>query len=76
VWQASRDPTFGLAVASAALLFVAIVISLWVPHRRLWIRVDDRGDAWMVGAGDWAGAFEAMATEIGCTSYLQGESDG
>jgi cytochrome c biogenesis protein ResB len=76
VWQVSRDPTFGVAVASAALLLAAIVISLWVPYRRLWFRVDDTGQAWLAGAGHRAGEFDAMAAEIGRTCCPQGESDG
>jgi cytochrome c biogenesis protein ResB len=67
VWQVSRDPTFALAVMSAALLLVGTVVSLWIPHRRLWLRVDGQA-AQMVGAGDFgrdfAGAFEALAAEI------------
>jgi cytochrome c biogenesis protein len=76
VWQVGHDPTFGLALASAVLLLVAIVVSLWVPYRRLWIRVDDEGRGWMVGAGDWAGEFDAMAAEIGRTCLSEGENDG
>jgi len=76
VWQIGRDPTFGIAVASAILLLVAIVISLRVPYRRLWFRVDDGGRAWVVGAGDWAGEFDAMANEIGSAGRPQGENNG
>jgi cytochrome c biogenesis protein len=75
-WQVSRDPTFGIALTSAVLLLVAVVISLWVPYRRLWFRVDDKGRACMVGAGDWAGEFDAMANEIGRTCCPQGEDHG
>ena len=76
VWQVSRDPTFAVAVASAALLLAAIVISLWVPYRRLWFRVDDTGQASLAGAGHRAGEFDAMAAEIHRTCCPQGESDG
>jgi cytochrome c biogenesis protein ResB len=76
VWQVSRDPTFGIAVTSAALLLAAIVISLWVPYRRLWFRVDGTGQAWLAGAGHRAGEFDAMAAEIGRACRPQGESDG
>ncbi len=76
VWQVSREPTFGIAVTSAVLLLVAVVISLWVPYRRLWYRVDDEGRARMVGAGDWAREFDAIAIEIGRTRRSQGGSDG
>lgn len=76
VWQVSRDPTFGPAVVSAVLLLGAVVISLWVPYRRLWVRVDAEGRAWMVGAGDWTKEFDIIATEIAHIGYPQGESDG
>jgi cytochrome c biogenesis protein len=66
-WQVSHDPTFGLALTGAVLLLGAVVISLWVPYRRLWVRVDSEGRAWMVGAGDWAGAFDGIAAEIAQT---------
>jgi cytochrome c biogenesis protein ResB len=76
VWQVSRDPTFGIALVSAALLLVASVISLWVSHRRLWLRVDRDGRAQMVGAGDWAGDFDIIAADIARTYHPPGESDG
>jgi cytochrome c biogenesis protein ResB len=76
VWQVSHDPTFGIAVTSAGLLVVAIVISLWVPYRRLWCRVDEQGRAQMVGAGDWAAEFQTISTEIARTCRPRGESDG
>lgn len=64
VWQVSRDPTFGFAVASAGLFLAAAVVSLWVPHRRLWLRVDGE-KAQMAGSGEWGGAFDALAGEMG-----------
>jgi cytochrome c biogenesis protein ResB len=76
VWQVSHDPTFGLAVASAVLLLAAIVISLWVPHRRLWFRVGAEGQAQMAGVGHREEEFDAIATEIAHTCCLQGERDG
>jgi len=63
VWQVSHDPTFGLAVGAAALLLAAAVVSLWVHHRRLWLRVDGQ-KAQMVGAGDFGDAFEPLADEL------------
>jgi cytochrome c biogenesis protein len=76
VWQVSRDPTFGLAVASAGLLLAAIVVSLWIPHRRLWIRLDAEGKAWMAGVGDWAGEFDTLASELACACCREGVSGG
>ena len=63
VWQISHDPTFGPAVGSAALLLVGMLVSLWVPHRRLWLRLDAQG-AQMVGAGDFGGTFDDLADEL------------
>jgi cytochrome c biogenesis protein len=63
VWQVSRDPTFALAVAAASLMLAGTVVSLWVPQRRLWLRVDE-GTVQMVGAGDLDGEFEALIHEM------------
>jgi cytochrome c biogenesis protein len=63
VWQVSRDPTFIPAVIAAGSLLLGIVVSLWVPHRRLWLYVDDRW-AKMVGLGDFNSDFEVLAGEI------------
>lgn len=76
VWQVSRDPTFALAVVSAILLLAAMVTSLWVPHRRLWVRLGHEGKAWMAGAGDWGGEFDTIAGEMARACLPQGESDG
>jgi cytochrome c biogenesis protein len=62
VWQVSHDPTFGLALAAACLMLAGTVISLWVPWRRLWLRLDAQA-ARMVGSGD-AVALEALAREL------------
>jgi cytochrome c biogenesis protein len=62
-WQVGRDPTFGIAVASACLFLVASIVSLWLPHRRLWLRLDG-GCAQMVGSGDWGGEFDTLSAEI------------
>lgn len=72
VWQVSHDPTFGLAVVAAALLLAAAVVSLWVPHRRLWLGVD-AGKAQMVGVGDFDTNFETLAVELTQTCCLEGE---
>jgi cytochrome c biogenesis protein ResB len=71
-----RDPAFFIAVSSAVLLLVGSVISLWVPHRRLWLRVDSRGNAQLAGAGDWGRAFDAIAIEMSSGCRAQGEVDG
>jgi len=63
VWQVSRDPTFPLVLGAAALLLLGIVISLWLPHLRLWLRLTDR-QAEMVGRGGYSGEFEMLVGEM------------
>jgi hypothetical protein len=75
VWQVSHDPTFGLAVGAAGLLLAGTVISLWVPRRRLWLRIDSR-QAQMVGAGALDGAFQTLAGEIAQACRPEGAVDG
>jgi cytochrome c biogenesis protein ResB len=58
LWQVSHDPTYGLAVGAMALFLAATVVSLWVPYRRLWLRVDGQKGR-MVGRGD----LDALAGE-------------
>jgi len=78
VWQVSHDPTFGPAVGAAALLLAGALISLWVPYRRLWLRVDAQG-VHMVGTGDLDDAFDALAGELAHirdSEEEEGETDG
>jgi cytochrome c biogenesis protein len=42
IWQLSHDPTFGPALGLGGLLLIAALISLWVPHQRIWLRVHDQ----------------------------------
>ena len=63
VWQVVRDPTFAIAVAAAGALLAGILVSLWVPHRRVWLHVAESKTR-MVAAGDLACDFEAMAREM------------
>jgi cytochrome c biogenesis protein len=56
-WQISHDPTFGLVIAAAALLLAGMLVSLWLPRRRLWLRVNG-GAMVLVGpasATNWTG---------------------
>jgi cytochrome c biogenesis protein ResB len=63
LWQVSHDPTFAPALAAAAVLLAGMVFSLWLPYRRLWLRLDGKC-AQMVGAGAFDGEFEDMAGEM------------
>ncbi len=81
-WQISRDPTFGLAVGAAVFVLAGMLVSLWVPHRRIWLRVDSQ-QMRMVGAGELGGEFEALTSEITsaiasehAASQPEGEADG
>lgn len=62
VWEVDRDPTFVVAIAAAGGLLTGIVVSLWVPHRRIWLRVDGQ-KVQMVAMGDLTD-LEAMASEM------------
>jgi len=44
-------------------LLAGALVSLWVPHRRLWLRLDAQG-AQMVGAGDFGRAFDTLADAL------------
>jgi cytochrome c biogenesis protein len=61
-WQISHDPTFGLAVAAAALLLAGTLISLWLPRRRLWLRLD--GQTMRLVGHASATAWKALTGEI------------
>jgi cytochrome c biogenesis protein ResB len=75
VWQVSHDPTFGPAVGAAALLLATGLVSLWVPYRQMWLRVD-AGQAHMVGTGDWGDAFDALADELAQACGPEEETEG
>jgi len=76
VWQVSHDPTFGPAVGAAILLLAGALVSLWVPHRRLWLRLDAQG-AQMVGAGDFGRTFDALGEALAqACSREEGEGKG
>jgi cytochrome c biogenesis protein ResB len=78
VWggQESQDPTFPITIGAASLLLAAIVISLWVPHWRLWLRADDEGRMQMVGRGAWVDEFDKIAAEITRACCPQEKTDG
>jgi hypothetical protein len=66
-WQVSHDPTFLPAIAAALFLLLGIATSLWVPHKRLWLRISGHS-ARMVGTGDFplgsARSFGPLASEM------------
>jgi cytochrome c biogenesis protein len=64
VWQVGHDPTFGLAVGAAVILLAGMLVSLWVPRRRLWLRVDGK-QAQMVGADDFYDPVGKLAGDPG-----------
>jgi cytochrome c biogenesis protein ResB len=76
-WQVSSDPTLFPAIGAAIILLSGTVISLWVPHRRLWLRIDAYS-AQMVGMGDFGSgpgsSFEAPAPETAIQSSTDAET--
>jgi cytochrome c biogenesis protein len=70
LWQVGRDPTFAVALTGAGLFLVTVLISLWIPHRRLWLRLQD-GQAQMVGSGDWGSAFDTLSAELSHVSGMR-----
>ncbi len=62
-WQISRDPTFALALVAAGALLAGMVVSLWVPQRRLWLRVDGQATR-LAGSGDLDGELGALAETV------------
>jgi cytochrome c biogenesis protein ResB len=61
--MASSDPTFPLALGAAALMLLGMLISLWIPQRRLWLQVAE-GTGQMVGGSEFEGDFEPLGSEI------------
>jgi hypothetical protein len=55
-----HDPTFWPAVAALSVFLVATSVSLWMPHQRLWLRVDAQR-ARMAGVGDFGLEFNRLA---------------
>jgi cytochrome c biogenesis protein ResB len=69
-WQISHDPTFGPVIAAVALLLAGMLISLWLPRRHFWLRVNGEGIV-LVGpasATDW----KALTEEIDAALTLEG----
>ena len=62
-WQVSRDPTFVPAVGAMALFLAATVISLWVPHGRIWIRFDEE-KAHLAARGFSDRAFKGLGRQM------------
>jgi len=65
-WQTSNDPTFWPAIGALSVFLVATLASLWVPHRRLWLHIDEQG-ARMVGRGDFGSTFDRLVEKLSGT---------
>jgi cytochrome c biogenesis protein ResB len=74
VWQVSHDPTFGLAQGAGGLLLLGAVVSLWMPYRRLWLRID-AARVQMVGAGEFGDAFGALVEAWSAVPPAQSEGE-
>lgn len=76
VWQVSHDPTVALALVAGFLMVGGMAVSLWIPFRQVWLRVD-RDRVQMVGAGEFTvDRFETLADASSCGGLLEGESSG
>ncbi|HSR35032.1 MAG TPA: cytochrome c biogenesis protein ResB [Anaerolineae bacterium] len=69
-WQISHDPTWGPAIGAASLLLVALTVSLWVPYRRLWLRMEGTS-LQMVGSGQFNGSFDEISEAIATACQLE-----
>lgn len=69
-WRISHDPTLGLAIGAASLLLAALTVSLWVPHRRLWLRMEGTS-LQMVGSGQFNGSFDEISEAIAAACQLE-----
>ena len=78
VWQVSHDPTFGPAVGLTGLMLLATLVSLWVSHQRVWLRLDGQ-KAQMVTSvvgGELDGEFDSLASELTQACRAEGETGG
>jgi hypothetical protein len=55
-----HDPTFWPAIVAMSVFLAATLVTLWLPHRRLWLCVDAQG-ARMAGLGDFGDTFDGLA---------------
>jgi cytochrome c biogenesis protein ResB len=74
LWQISQDHTTAPAVILTILLAAGSMASLWVPHSRLWLRLEEQTGQ-MVGTGD-VGDLNSLVAEIVRASRPQGASSG
>lgn len=54
------DPTFWPAIVAMSVFLAATLVSLWLPHRRLWLCVGAQ-EVTMAGVGDFGNAFDRLA---------------
>jgi cytochrome c biogenesis protein ResB len=71
---ALHDPTFWPAIVAMSVFLAATLVSLWLPHRRLWLCVDAQG-ARMVCVGDFGNAFARLAEALSETCREDREGD-
>jgi hypothetical protein len=75
-WQISRDPTFWPAIVALSVFLIATLVSLSMPRRRLWLRIDPQS-ARMVGVGDFGTSFERLVEVLSKACRAAGaDSDG
>jgi cytochrome c biogenesis protein len=53
VLMAVHDPGYVPVIASGVTMLVGLVLSFYLPHRRLWVKVAPDGETWLVGKTEW-----------------------
>jgi hypothetical protein len=61
--RCAYDPTFWPAVVAMSVFGVATAISMWMPSRRLWLRIKGQ-DAELVGVGDFPDGLGALVVAL------------
>jgi cytochrome c biogenesis protein len=53
VLMAVHDPGYVPVIAAGVVMLVGLVLSFYLPHRRLWVKVAQDGQTWMAGKTEW-----------------------
>ena len=76
--QVKRDRSDYLVWAAAALIVLGLMVTFWVPRRRLWARISSNGIRLAGQApahADFARELRSLAAEAGARPVLTAEDD-